>query len=57
MSNGVPSPNSIPLGEGAFNQGFSQGMNMGAAMAAQDQRNEIYNSCMMGRGWYLTVKK
>ena len=43
-----------------FSQGFTHGMNMGAAIAASNAQyraqrmyEEIFSSCMQGKGWSL----
>jgi len=50
---------SYPTG-GGFTGGFNYGMNMAAAIdagraqrRAQQMREEIFCSCMQGKGWYL----
>lgn len=36
---------------GSFAQGFANGMNMGAAVAAGNARRKIHHGCMMNLGW------
>lgn len=40
-----------------FPAGFMQGYNQAAAIQAQQQRQQIYNYCMMGHGYSLMSKR
>ena len=37
----------------SFNNGFANGFNQGGAIAAAANRNQMYNECMYGNGWFL----
>lgn len=45
--------NPYQQGQMSFNNGFSSGYNQGAAMATAANRNQMYNECMYGNGWYI----
>lgn len=35
----------------SFSQGFANGMNIGAAIAARNAQEKIYHGCMVSKGW------
>lgn len=39
----------------SFSQGFANGMNMGAAIAARRAQEKIYHGCMLELGWRTTA--
>lgn len=40
-----------PSAGDAFATGFANGMNMGAAIAARNNRDRVYHACMVALGW------
>jgi hypothetical protein len=44
-----------PTGNPTYNA-YAQGWNMGSAIKASNTRDQIYNDCMMGRGWSYVSK-
>lgn len=59
MSNSGGSNSQImpTFGSPGFGTGFSQGWNTGSAISSAAARNDIFESCMMGRGWLLVEKQ